>query len=108
MHGASLILRTFGMAPDRATADELYDGVAPAIPKINDAYVWGMTLAGDKIFFGTVANTLCLVQGTFLQNTDPVRNDAWVCEFADSPLYDSPQFDSLPPPIGDWRPPFSD
>jgi len=72
------------MAPDRATADELYDSVDPAIPKVNDAYVWGMTRVGDKVCFGTVANTLCLVQGTSLQSTDPVRNDPWVCEFADS------------------------
>ena len=67
--------------------------------KVNEGYVWGMALAGDKIFFGTVANTQCLVIGSFLQSTDPTINDAYVCEFGQSPV------PGVPAALGDYRPP---
>jgi len=67
--------------------------------KVNEAYVWGMALANDKIFFGTVANTQCLVIGTFLQSTDPILNEAYACEFGQTPV------PSVPDSLGDYRPP---
>ncbi len=94
-----------------AESDECFEGignnvfgVAPpcaegAQEKVNEAYVWGMTLANNKVFFGTVANTHCLVIGTFLQSTDPTLTDAYVCEFGDSPV------PSVPAALGDYRPP---
>ena len=50
-------------------------------PKVNDAYVWGLTRAGDQIFFGTIANTLCLVESGYLGIEDPITTSEWVCEF---------------------------
>ncbi len=71
--------------------------------KVNQAYVWGLTKAGDDLWFGTAANVLCFVEGSYLQYTNPQINDCWVCEFEESQFF-SPD----PPPdprIGDWRPP---
>lgn len=81
-----------------AVPDEDYAGIADS--KTNEAYVWGMVPVGDKIYFGTVANTLCLVLGTFLDTTTPVDNDAYACEFGDSAS--SPP---LPAALGDARVP---
>lgn len=78
--------------------------------KVNQAYVWGLALAGDKAFFGTVANTHCLVLGSYLQSTTPVENADYVCEFGDSPLVRNGvpgvlPAGALPAAIGDFRPP---
>ena len=81
--------------------DEL-DG-EPAIPKVNEAYVWGLTLAGPRLWIGTVANTHCLVIGGFLGASLPHDNYSWACEFGASPLTGPPFF--LPEEIGDFRPP---
>lgn len=40
----------------------------------------------DKAFYGTVANTQCLVIGSFLRSTDPVSTPDYVCEFGASSL----------------------
>ena len=107
--GSGLTTEIEGLA--FAESDECFEGignnvfgVAPpcaegAQEKVNEAYVWGMTLANNKVFFGTVANTHCLVIGTFLQSTDPTLTDAYVCEFGDSPV------PSVPAALGDYRPP---
>lgn len=81
--------------------DEL--GGEPAIPKVNEAYVWGLTLAGPRLWIGTVANTHCLVIGGFLGASLPHDNYSWACEFGASPLTGPPFF--LPDAIGDFRPP---
>lgn len=100
-----------------ATPDECFEGigqntlgVAPpcegdAISKVNEAYVWGMALANDKVFFGTVTNTQCLVIGTFLGSTNAFENESgqYVCEFGESPMLQA--FPTLPPALGDFRPP---
>ena len=104
-------LTTDGLVHATAVSDECFAGVGSnslanqppcadgQIEKVNEAYVWGMALANDKVFFGTVANTHCLVIGTYLQTVDPVVNDAYVCEFGDSPV------PNVPASLGDYRPP---
>ena len=95
----------------KATPDECFlgfgnsipatDGGCPiGLPKTNEAYVWGMTKAGDQLYFGTGPNILCLVFSSFLGNTEPVFTNSYVCEFGEQSF--SPQ---LPAEIGDWRPP---
>lgn len=81
-------------------------------PKVDQAYVWGMTRTnsastGDNIWFGTVANTLCLVVGPFLGVTTPMATNTWTCEFASSPYANagSPLGFAVPAALGDWRPP---
>ena len=64
--------------------------------KVNQAYVWGLAKSGDELWFGTAANVLCLVEGGFLQVTNPQETDCWVCEFGET---------QYPAGIGDWRPP---
>lgn len=108
--GSNLTTETKVLA--NAKADECFEGIGGntlgaqppcsegAQEKVNEAYVWGMTLANNKIFFGTVANTHCLVIGTFLQSVTPILTEAYVCEFGDSPV--SPP---IPAGIGDYRPP---
>ncbi len=72
-------------------------------PKVNQAYVWGMTKAGDSIWFGTAANPVSLVIGGLLGISIPMQNEFMVSEFwrsqysGISPL--------LKPFLGDWRPP---
>lgn len=69
-------------------------------PKANAAYVWGLVKSGDNLWFGTIANTLCLVIGGLVEAPAPFETDSCVCEFGESRF--SPP---LPPPLGDWRPP---
>jgi len=69
-------------------------------PKVNQAYVWGLTQSNNMIWFGTAPNVHCLVLGTYLQSTDPMETESWVCEFGDSAFCPP-----VPPEIGDWRPP---
>lgn len=107
----------------KATPDQCYSaigedpaGTAPdscaagSQPKVNEAYIWGLAKSGDQLFFGTVANTNCLVQGGYLQSTDPVETASYVCEFGQSALVRNgiPPLlpaNTLPAALGDWRPP---
>jgi len=69
-------------------------------PKVNQAYVWGLTQSGDDLWFGTAPNTHCMVMGGFLGFSGSIQTDSFVCEFGNSSiLY------PVPPEIGDWRPP---
>jgi hypothetical protein len=81
-----------------------YTGTVPlcpyGVPKVNQAYVWGLAKPGDELWFGTAPNTHCLVLGSYLGITTTVQTDSYVCEFGQSQL--SPP---LPPAAGDWRPP---
>ncbi|MGM0384923.1 MAG: hypothetical protein ACQERF_02920 [Actinomycetota bacterium] len=75
-------------------------------PKVNQAYVWGLTKSGDDLWFGTGPNILCLVLSTFHGMTDSNITDSWVCEGEDSWYRtNNPLGASLPPQLGDWRPP---
>ena len=108
----------------KAEADECYNGIgmsyAPLAsggscasgetPKVNEAYVWGLAKAGDDLWFGTVANTHCLVLGTFLGSTTSNENNSWVCEMEDSQYKDwladisgNNAFLLIPDALGDWR-----
>jgi len=51
-------------------------------PKVNQAYVWGLAKSGDHVWFGTVANTLCLVFNGFYGplTPSPMVNESWACE----------------------------
>lgn len=46
-------------------------------PKMNEGYIWGMTKADSKLYFGTFANAIC-------NNTENAHvldsNEMWVCE----------------------------
>jgi hypothetical protein len=70
--------------------------------KVNQAYVWGLTLCGSNLWFGTAANVHCLVIGAYLNNTNPIQTESFVGEFGHS--YAS-QVRGLPAKVGDWRPP---
>src|ERR1035441_3607487 len=78
-------------------------GVCPSgsIPKTNQAYVWGLTQSGTKLWFGTAANVLCLTPGA-QQNPTPVQTPTWVCEYGEGQYGIT---HNLPAGFGDWRPP---
>lgn len=87
---------------DFATSD-----CADGIPKINESYVFALTRAGLKLWFGTAPNMGCLVYGTIADQGFPLGlpafgTDEWVCEYGDG-LFG--QARGLPPSSGDWRPP---
>jgi hypothetical protein len=104
----------------KAPPDECFDGIgnpyppftptppnycqSGGIPKVNQAYVWGLTKNGTKLWFGTVANTHCLVMSTSLGLTVPSETGSWVCEFGESE-YRNTYSPPLPGIIGDFRPP---
>jgi len=84
------------------------------VPKVNQAYVWGLTRTGTNLWFGTVANTQCLVMGSYLQMTTPMLNQTSVCEFGQSPTVQQGVSlgtttiippGAIPAGLGDWRPP---
>ena len=86
--------------------------------KVNQAYVWGMTKAGDDIWFGTGPNVHCLVSANYLDYTELEGDEAFACEFGASrylpdlleqiPASFRNDYDLSQIPmeqIGDWRPP---
>lgn len=94
----------------KAAPDECFSGFgqpSSTLPcpdgqsKTNDAYIWSMTKSdSDHIWFGTNANTLCEVFGTYLGYTKPLLTDDFVCEFAKGRYADR-----WGATTGDWRPP---
>jgi len=104
----------------KAAPDECFDHIgspnntypatppcAIGVPKVNQAYIWGLTSAGKNLWYGTVANTLCTVISGFETEVGitpiPFETDSYVCEFGDSNFINSDP--SLPGELGDWRPP---
>ena len=89
----------------KAQPDECYNGIgnpypsgppcSEGKPKVNQAYVWGLTQQGN-VWFGTAPNVLCLVIGGILGSAGtPIEAPSFVCEFGESPL--------VPPlPAGYW------
>ena len=84
------------------------------IPKTNQAYVWGMALAGDRLWLGTGANVRCLVQGGYLGLDRPAESDSGtgslteICEYGASWILTDERpypVERLPDEFGDWRPP---
>jgi hypothetical protein len=81
------------------------------MPKVNQAYVWGLTEAGeksDKLWFGTAPNVHCLVISGFLGNLNPQTTQSWVCEYGASQYANDPSLIPGVTPVdqgvGDWRP----
>lgn len=72
-------------------------------PKVNQAYVWGLTRYKHRLWFGTGANINCMTSGNNLRNTTPTRNADWVCEYGQSQI--ARQNPQLPPTLGDHRTP---
>lgn len=108
----------------KADPDEVFTGIggpytpydpsdpAAGIPKVNDAYVWGLTRgAGDHdVWFGTAANMPCIVgalvgQGLAGVSLGPLATDDLVCEFDQGTYLSAMGFTSVPPFLGDWRTP---
>ena len=94
----------------KAEPDECYTGfgvestdlpcAGDGQPKVNQGYVWGMVDVGTDVWFGTVANTHCIVASTMIGQAlgaplPPIETNSWVCEFGDE------SWD----PFGDQRPP---
>ncbi len=77
------------------------------VPKVNQAYVWGLAKSGDKLWFGTMANVHIIVIGALMgmigEIPTPIETDSWVAEYGESKFAQPPY--SLPPALGDWRPP---
>ncbi|MEW5817415.1 MAG: hypothetical protein AB1798_18720, partial [Spirochaetota bacterium] len=54
----------------KAEPDECYNGIgnpyppgppcSEGVPKVNQTYVWGMTMSGDDIWFASSANVTCM------------------------------------------------
>ncbi|AOY60213.1 malectin domain-containing carbohydrate-binding protein [Desulfococcus multivorans] len=66
--------------PDDPEGDQYESLTGYGQPKVNQAYVWGLTKSGDKLWFGTFSNTLCSVYSGYLNNSTPSLNDSYVCE----------------------------
>ena len=94
----------WGYDPDPTCS--LDNGAPSGVPKVNQAYVWGLTKNGPKVWWGTVANMVCVVGGMILDASpiqlDSMQTTAWVCEYGNSKF---PPAANLPPGMGDWRPP---
>ncbi|MEO3747653.1 hypothetical protein [Plantactinospora sp. B5E13] len=97
----------------KATPDECFAGVGLAYPpgppcasgqaKVNQSYLWGITRAGQSLWFGTGANINCMTSGRNLNNSRPNLNEDWVCEYGESQI--AKRNPTLPPTLGDHRPP---
>ncbi|PRY28406.1 hypothetical protein [Pseudosporangium ferrugineum] len=72
-------------------------------PKVNQAYVWGLTQVGKTIWFGTGANVHCLVSGATLDYVVPTANDNWTCEYGQSQSRAADA--AIPDYLGDMRAP---
>jgi hypothetical protein len=75
---------------------------ANQIPKVDQGYIWGQTLVGNQIFFGTYANPEC--EGAGANPTPVVVANYWACEYGDSP-YSTTNGGLATPALGDDRPP---
>ncbi|GIJ47825.1 hypothetical protein Val02_47110 [Virgisporangium aliadipatigenens] len=97
----------------KAQPDECFNGVGQPYPagppctagqaKVNQAYVWGTALAGNRLWFGTGANLHCLTSGRTLDFKEPTLNDDWVCEYGRSQI--AQRNPNLPHYLGDHRMP---
>ena len=58
-------------------------------PKINQAYVWGLTVNGSDVWFSTVANTLCLVlDGYYGAAPNATLTSDYVCDYKNNAFED--------------------
>lgn len=97
----------------QAEPDECYNGFGQpyvpfdecdgrGVPKRNQAYPWGMTRRGDRIWIGTAANIGQLAKGLlgfpFPVETDEAVVESWFSQYPGVPV-------ALRVLLGDWRPP---
>jgi len=77
---------------------------APGEPKVNQDYLWGLTEAGDYLWFGTAGNALATASGAIGANgVTPYQDKVRVVEGEQSKYPAAPE--SLLKFLGDWRPP---
>jgi hypothetical protein len=70
-------------------------------PKYNQSYIWGLTERSGKLWFGTMANAACILDG--MAGGEAMATGLFACEFGMSQVVrDHP---AIPPPLGDWRMP---
>ena len=94
--------------------DECFDGIGvdyPPInadgscstgqPKANQSYIWSLVEANGRLWFGTMANTACVLNG--VRAVTPILDDTYVCEYGMSQY--ARTYPSLTDIQGDWRPP---
>ncbi|MFY1637955.1 hypothetical protein ACN27F_32550 [Solwaraspora sp. WMMB335] len=97
----------------KATPDECFNGIGLPYPvgppcaegqaKVNQAYVWSLAQANDRLWFGTGANVNCIVTGATLSLPTPRITDDYVCEFAESQVVKENPI--MPVTVGDHRQP---
>lgn len=54
-----------------------------AVPRTNQAYIFSAARSGDYVYFGTVANPVCLAPGAYFGEVEPFQSDNLVCEMAE-------------------------
>ena len=97
----------------QAPADECFNGIGvdyPPInpdgtctqgqPKANQAYIWGLTEQSGKLWFGTLANAACILDG-LIEGGPTVVDNQFACEFGTSQY--ARTFPAIPDSLGDWR-----
>jgi hypothetical protein len=70
-------------------------------PKANQSYIWSLVEANGRLWFGTMANTACVLNGT--RSVTPIMDVSYVCEYGESQY--ARTYPSLTDTQGDWRPP---
>lgn len=89
--------------------DQCYVENGLPIPKVNEAYIWGIAKSGDNIFFGTVANGNILVTGTYFSDiTGNPDSSTGSVSYVEASEFSNSIFAKnlgLPGRYGDWRPP---
>ncbi len=68
-------------------------------PKANQSYIWGLTEQSGKLWFGTLANAACILDG--IAGGEPMANTLFTCEFGQS--QNARTYPSIPASLGDWR-----
>lgn len=78
------------------------------VPKTSEAYIWALTKAGNEVWFGTLANSLCVIPASIfgsafanLQASAVQEQDVVACEFEQSNVASA----KPDPSLGDHRPP---
>ncbi|MCF8035304.1 MAG: hypothetical protein K9K62_00385 [Desulfobacteraceae bacterium] len=104
----------------RAKVDECFNGIGEPFepgpecgrdekPKCNQSYLWGLTKAGNNLWFGTAANMLCLVRAysAYSQggNVSAYENDLWLCEYDQGRYPETEMANPVPQIFSDYRPP---
>jgi hypothetical protein len=96
-----------GMGENNIYPFDFDTGECMGRPKANESYVFGLTRAGDTLWFGSAPNMGCLVYGTIAEQGIPgglieLRTNFSVCEYA-AGVYGEEH--GLPDHLADWRPP---